>query len=257
MKRVLTAVVLGPFIIYTVLWAPRIVFLAVLAAVALLCFHEYARIVGHYGIEQPGPAGYAAGLLLLFAARDAWLLMVLLCLLALAASLTTEDLGKALPRAAALLLGIVYIFGAWRSAIPLRAMSSYWLMFALAVTWVGDIAAYYVGRASGRHKLTPRISPGKSWEGAIASMAASVIFGAIYMSQLSRAIPPGVAIAVSAAGNAAGQIGDLAESALKRGAGVKDSGTMLPGHGGWLDRVDSALFAVPVVYLLLSQLLPG
>jgi phosphatidate cytidylyltransferase len=93
------------------------------------------------------------------------------------------------------------------------------------------------------------VSPKKTWEGAIASVAASVLFGVLYMREFLPQVPLVHVLILSAVTNIAGQIGDLSESALKRGAGIKDSGTSLPGHGGWLDRVDSSLFAIPVVYL--------
>ena len=99
--------------------------------------------------------------------------------------------------------------------------------------------------------MAPRISPAKSWEGAAASLIASSVFAALYLPRLIPAVTLVPAVALGIAGNVAGQIGDLAESALKRGAGVKDSGNMLPGHGGWLDRVDSVLFAMPVIYALM------
>jgi phosphatidate cytidylyltransferase len=253
MKRVLTAVLLAPIFVYVVLWAPQLAFLAVLAAVAALCFHEYGAIAAGYGVERPGPIAYAAGLALLLAPADPGLLIVLLALAALGWTLRLDRLDKSLPSAAMLLLGLVYIFGVWRCAIPLRARSPYWLLFALALSWVGDMAAYYVGRKLGRHKLAPRVSPGKTWEGAAASLVGSALFGAVYLTRLLPAVPLWAAIGLAAAGNLAGQIGDLAESALKRGAGVKDSGSMLPGHGGWLDRVDSSLFALPVICWLVFQ----
>jgi phosphatidate cytidylyltransferase len=253
MKRLLTAAVLAPFIVYIVLWAPPLAFLAVLTAVALLCFHEYSGIVAGYGIDRPGPVGYAAGLVLLLVPQDGSLALALITLAALALGLARNDLRTSLPRAAALLLGVLYTFGLWRWAVPLRALNPHWLLFALALNWVGDMAAYYGGRALGRHKLAPRISPGKTWEGVIASLAGSVVFGFFYLTRLIPSVSPLQSIALGAAGNVAGQIGDLAESAMKRGAGVKDSGSTLPGHGGWLDRVDSSLFALPVVYWLVSR----
>jgi phosphatidate cytidylyltransferase len=252
MKRALTAVVLAPFFVYVVLWAPHLVFLAVLAAVALLCFHEYSGIVAGYGIDRPGPVGYAAGLVLLLIPQDGSLAIALITLAALALGLARSDLAKGLPRAPALLLGVLYTFGLWRWAIPLRALNPHWLLFALALNWIGDVAALYAGKAFGRHKLAPRISPAKTWEGAIASFAGSLFFGFFYLTRLIPSVSPVQSIALAAAGNLAGQIGDLAESAMKRGAGVKDSGAMLPGHGGWLDRVDSSLFALPVIYWLVS-----
>jgi phosphatidate cytidylyltransferase len=253
MKRLLTAAVLIPLIVYVVLWAPDLAFLVVLTAVALFCFHEYAGIVAAYGIPRPGPAGYVGGLVLLLVPVEPALVMVLMGLVALVLGLASSDLKKSLPRAGAVLLGVIYIFGVWRWAIPLRARSPYWLMFALALNWIGDAAAYYVGKNLGRHKLAPRISPAKTWEGAAASLAGSVIFGFFFLTRLVPHVTVWESIAVAAAGNVAGQIGDLAESALKRGAQLKDSGSTLPGHGGWLDRVDSTLFALPVIYWLVVQ----
>ena len=178
--------------------------------------------------------------------------VVAVALIALSLALRADDLRAGILRAAFLLLGVVYVFGCWRFAPLLGERNRYWLFYALVLNWVGDIGAYYVGRALGRHKLAPIVSPGKSWEGSAASLAASLIFGFFFLHWAIPAVPPGVALALTAAANVAGQFGDLCESALKRGAGVKDSGTLLPGHGGWLDRVDSTLFTLPVVYLYIA-----
>lgn len=251
MKRILTALVLLPLVLYVVLAGPLWSFFAVLIAVALICYHEYTGIARAYGFGELGPLGYAAGLWLLLAGAEGLVVFTLVLLCGLALSLRADDLSKSLPRAALLLCGVVYIFGCWRFAVLLREASPYWLMFALALSWVGDIAAYYVGRAFGKHRLAPRISPKKSWEGSAASVAAAVVFGWLFLHATLAQVPVWHAIVLAAAGNAAGQVGDLVESAIKRGAGVKDSGTILPGHGGFLDRVDSTLFALPVVYLYL------
>jgi phosphatidate cytidylyltransferase len=122
------------------------------------------------------------------------------------------------------------------------------------VNWIGDTFAFWVGRSFGRHKLAPLVSPGKSWEGAAASVVAGVAFGTIYLPLTIKGTSPLVAGLLALAANVAGQVGDLAESAVKRGAGVKDSGKLLPGHGGVLDRVDSTMFALPVLYTLLTFL---
>jgi phosphatidate cytidylyltransferase len=121
-------------------------------------------------------------------------------------------------------------------------------MYALIVSWVGDIGAYYVGRSFGRHKLAPRVSPKKSWEGAAASVVTATLIGAFYLVYFQPKVSLVEAILLTSLANAIGQLGDLCESAMKRGAGVKDSGTILPGHGGFLDRVDSSLFVMPVIY---------
>jgi phosphatidate cytidylyltransferase len=254
MKRVLTALVLFPLVTYVVLWSPSWAVLAVTALVALLCFYEYSGIAAAYQAGSLGPLGYGAGLLILVVPGDGYVVLTVIAaaLLALSLALRAGDVRAGILRAALLLLGVVYVFGCWRFAPLLAAQNRYWLLYALVLNWIGDIGAYYVGRAVGRHKLAPMVSPGKSWEGSAASLAASLIFGFFFLRWAIPAVPSAAALALTAAANVAGQFGDLCESALKRGAGVKDSGTLLPGHGGWLDRVDSTLFTLPVVYLYVA-----
>jgi phosphatidate cytidylyltransferase len=254
MRRIATAAILIPLVTYVAGWGNRYLFLAVLATVAVLCFREFCAIVARHNIDPPGPAGYASGLVLLVAPQADVRLLTVVALVALALALQSKDLGRGLPRAAALLLGVMYVFGTWRMGAELRAISPYWLLFALVLNWIGDTAAYYIGRRFGRHKLAPRLSPAKSWEGSFASVTASAVFGLFYLGWLMPAIPVAQSLALAVTGNLAGQLGDLVESAMKRGAGLKDSGNLLPGHGGWLDRVDSSMFAMPAVYLLLMLL---
>jgi phosphatidate cytidylyltransferase len=247
MKRVATALILIPVVVWLVLQAPRWAFAAALAAVGLLAFHEFDRIASLQSVARAGWPGMAAGLVLLFA-PDPFLVIALVALAAMTLALRVRDLAVALPSASVFLLGVVYIFGAWRCALGLREINPHWLMIALLVSWAGDTAALYVGRTLGRHKLAPRISPAKTWEGSVGSVAGAVIASSIYAHYLIPEQPTALVLAIAAAANLAGQAGDLCESAFKRGADVKDSGTMLPGHGGWLDRIDSTLFSVPVVY---------
>ena len=249
MKRVLTALVLIPLVVWVVLWSDPWIFLGVLALVSCLCYREYDVIAGGYGFGRPGIVGYGAGLCMLAPWDFTWLLLVGVAAIALVMAMRARDLAHGLPRAALLVMGVVYIFGCWKCARPLREVNPHWLMYGLALNWIGDIGAYYVGRPFGKHKLAPRVSPKKSWEGAIASLIVSCAFGSLYLTRFIPAVPLEVAIGLTAAANIAGQIGDLAESAIKRGANLKDSGGILPGHGGFLDRVDSTLFALPVVYV--------
>jgi len=256
MKRVVTALALIPLIVYVVLLAKGWIFVAVLVTAACLCYCEYNHLAATYGFGAPGPLGYGLGLLLLFVERDwAWLLVVIGALVALSVAMKAEDLAKSLPRAALLLLGVVYIFGCWKCALPLRERSPHWLMYTLLVNWAGDIGAYYAGRSFGRHQLAKRVSPQKTWEGVAGSLVLSVVVAGGYLARFIPSLSIGQGIALTLVANAAGQLGDLGESAMKRGAGVKDSGTLLPGHGGMLDRVDSTLFALPVVYAC-TRLLP-
>lgn len=254
MKRVVTALVLIPLFVYLVLWSPAWLFISAVCVVGVLCFHEYCGLVALHTVLPPGVFGYAAGLLVLLLPGNPTGFLVLVALVALALGLRARELSETLPYAASVTLGVIYIFGALRTGVELRARGVFWLLFALSLNWVGDIAALYAGRSLGRHRLSPRVSPGKSWEGAIASLLASVAYGAIYFPKLLPDVPLPEALAIAAVANIAGQIGDLAESAIKRGAAVKDSGALLPGHGGWLDRLDSSLFAIPVVYFLHTNL---
>jgi phosphatidate cytidylyltransferase len=185
--------------------------------------------------------------LVLLRERDPWLVVaaVLLCGLLLG---LRGDLARTLPRAALLLAGVVYVFGLFRFTIPLRWMNPHLLMYALLLNWIGDTGAFLVGKKFGRHKLAPVVSPKKSWEGAVASVVFSVVFAGAYLVHFVPGFEIREAVVLTILANVAGQVGDLVESAMKRGAGVKDSGTILPGHGGFLDRVDSTLFALPVIY---------
>ena len=252
MRRVLTALVLIPLVIYTVFWANFWVFLGVLTAIAFLCYREYSDIAGHFGFGAPGATGYGAGLLVLVWEGDMALLLVGLLLMAMALAMRGEDLAKSMLRAALLFTGIVYVFGCWRFAIPLHAQNPHWLMYALLLNWIGDTGAYVVGRKFGSHKMASRVSPKKSWEGAAASVVVSVVFAGWYLVRAVPGVSIAEAVALTAVASVTGQLGDLAESAMKRGAGVKDSGAMLPGHGGFLDRVDSTLFTLPVIYAYLK-----
>jgi phosphatidate cytidylyltransferase len=171
---------------------------------------------------------------------------------------------QVLPDTAQGLFGLIWI------AYPLTLVPMLWkqedgpalVVFLMVCVWAGDIAALYIGRAFGRHKLAPRISPGKTWEGAIASIAGSILAASLvlWISDTLTAHgnlilhitePVWQTLTLAAILNIAAQLGDLLESAVKRGAGVKDSGTMLPGHGGILDRIDALLVAAPVLWFAL------
>ncbi len=264
MNRVVTALFLVPVAVYSALFAPWWLFFAVVAIVATLSMREYARATQSFA-----PLGYGAGILILLAPpREVVLLIVLSALAAMCLPLSAQSLEKGFAQAAALVLGIVYIFGSWKTGILLHdsapqpaafgiSAGHHWLMFGLMLNWIGDTGAYYVGKNFGRHKLAPSVSPGKSWEGAAASAVTGVAFGLIYLPLAIKGTPLLVAGFLALAANVAGQAGDLAESAIKRGARVKDSGSLLPGHGGILDRVDSTMFALPVLYTLSTFLASG
>lgn len=252
MKRLVTAAVLIPIVVYVAVGAHPLVFLGFTTLIAALCFHEYARLSAAQGIPVALGPGLAMGIAAVTLPAVDPALFLLPVLLGLAWALRAKAMAAVLPQAASLTFGLLYCFLPWRCALALRGIAPYWLVFTLAINWVGDAAAFFFGSRFGRHKLAPRISPGKSWEGTLASVVFSSLFGLAFLRHFAPEVPAWEAILLAAVTNVAGQLGDLCESALKRGAGLKDSGTLLPGHGGWLDRVDSSLFSLPVVYLWLS-----
>jgi phosphatidate cytidylyltransferase len=248
MKRILTAAVLTPLFVWLILFAPFELFRVSLAIVGALAFIEFTQIAGAEKVI-PVWVGVLAGVAFIYS-KDATPTVVIIALLGMTVALRADNLREALPAAGAFALGVIYVFGAWRFATELRLINPHWLLFAMLLSWVGDTAALYVGKSIGRHKLAPRVSPAKTWEGSMGSVVGAVIGGAVYAHYLIPSASIAQVVLAALAGNIAGQVGDLAESAFKRGAGVKDSGTLLPGHGGWLDRIDSSLFTVPVVYVL-------
>lgn len=204
------------------------------------------------------------------AARYSWTAVVAAALLLAGTAPWTRGVaGHPLSAVAITLLGAVLVGGALSYALRLRhldpagdAMRGAALVaFPIALAWVGDTFAFFAGRAWGRRKLMPSVSPGKTVEGALANVAGTVVLGAVYAWLVLgrwQGLPIG-----PAAGAVAGlilspvaQVGDLAESLLKREAGVKDSGRLLPGHGGILDRFDSMFFALPVAFWYFADLLP-
>ena len=130
-----------------------------------------------------------------------------------------------------------------------------WIYATFAVTWAADSGAYFAGRAFGRHKMSPLLSPKKTWEGFAGGLLASIGAGVGIVALLGLPVSLTVGVLLGAIGAVGGTFGDLAESMLKRQAGVKDSGALIPGHGGLLDRIDSLLFTGPLVYYLLAALL--
>jgi phosphatidate cytidylyltransferase len=260
MQRLITSIGLIVIAAYLIGWAPQQVFIAAALLMSLLGYWEFAQLVRGHAIPRPGIFGVLAGVFILLwplTPLHGISLLTIISILTVAAFITSLrylNLRDVLPQVACAFLGAFYTFAPWRFSIDLRQHSIHLLFFALALNWAGDSTAYYVGRKFGKHKLAPIVSPKKSWEGAIASVIGSVIFGLLYLGRFMPQIAWWNVTLMAVVANIAGQFGDLAESAMKRGAGVKDSGNLLPGHGGILDRVDSSLFALPVVYALYAAI---
>ncbi len=167
-------------------------------------------------------------------------------------ALLQQDFRLGVMRAAWVLLGIAYVGGLLGFAVELRDLpeGKELMYFLLFTTWAGDIAAYYVGRRFGEQPLAPRISPKKTVEGALGGLTAAIVVGIAGSSWVWPRLAPGRAAVAALILGMVGILGDLCESAVKRGAGVKDSGCVIPGHGGILDRLDSLMFACPMLYAL-------
>ena len=153
----------------------------------------------------------------------------------------------------ATILGVMYIvlLGGYLVAVRTgfkQALSAHLLSFFFLVIMGADTAAYYVGKACGKHKLAPTVSPGKTWEGAIGGLATALLMASVSHFWFFKELPLKWALPLAAVMMVVGVLGDLTESALKRGAGAKDAAKVLPGHGGLLDRLDSLLFNAPVIY---------
>ena len=148
--------------------------------------------------------------------------------------------------------GILYVGWLLSYLVALRGMDSgrNWVFFALFITFASDIAAFFIGRAWGKHRLAPHISPGKTWEGTIGGIFGAILVSLLFVipSPLSLPLSYGQAILLGLLVSIFGQLGDLVESLLKRNTGVKESGKLIPGHGGILDRIDSVVLAGIVVY---------
>ena len=256
MIRVLTALLLIPLVVVVNFHAPGWLVGAVFTLVALLCLREFFDIATRLRLQPFRIAGYGAAAVLILAhelPHPAFFVTVVAVLLVL-----SLQPGRALDRSfgsvSATLLGLIYVGGPFALALQIHGRNPHWLFFVLVSNWVGDSAAYYVGRAIGRRRLASRISPNKTWEGTAASAFLGTAAGVTYLSYAQLNVSLFEAALLGLAVNVAGQLGDLAESGLKRSAGVKDSGSLLPGHGGILDRLDGLLFAIPAVYLMLSRL---
>ena len=197
---------------------------------------SFHRMIGRFSI--PGPT-------------VADILFIFLLGMAIATLATRRPLVEALPAAGISSSALLLVALPLTYAVRLHGVSlvgKWLLLFALVITWAGDTAAYFVGRAVGRHPFAPHLSPKKTWEGAVASFVGSLVvaWAMVHWGRVNVATVHVVGMA--AAGNVAGQMGDLLESAYKRSAGVKDSGAMLPGHGGILDRIDALVLTFPVVW---------
>lgn len=261
LRRWLTALVGIPVLILVIGPGPRWVFHAILLAAAAVALLEFYRITEPELPQLFRWSGVGA-LCALFAAihfRHVLLLPAIAALTAFAPMVChlwatgQQPVPDWTARIGRTCCGPFYVGYplALLIMIDMRSSGNLWIFFLLTVVFAGDTFAYYVGKAFGKRKLNVRISPGKTWAGAVGGATGSLIGGIIFMRIFPIHPPDLSAIILILVLAAAGQVGDLAESLLKRSHGIKDSGSILPGHGGLLDRIDALIFAIPVLYVYL------
>jgi phosphatidate cytidylyltransferase len=286
LKRTLTALLLIPPVVYLIGWSPKWLFLLAVVAAVVLALHEYFALCHAMGYKVFRWMGFVAGAALCVAQMLPHhrsfqfyitpLMMLLVLLIPTLALWRTVDLRDYLAATAATIFGIMYIGLALSCLVTIRFspgefgciagadrnqplglnLGSQLVLYMFVVIWAGDICAYLVGRPFGRVPFFARISPRKTWEGALAGLAGSLLAGWGFAHWIFKTGSANTVVLVPAWIAVAGQVGDLVESAIKRGANQKDSSSLLPGHGGFLDRIDSLLFAAPALWLAMFVLGP-
>ena len=260
MTRLLSGLVLAAVALALIWFLPSPALMAVALAVAALAFAEYARIVECIGAKVPWWTSGAATLVACVMVPFPWLsvesvLAATLLVVALNVLVSERTGPPILGDTAAAVLAPVYIGLPLGSLVGVHAMAGRAaVLLLIATVAVSDSAQYYAGRAFGRTPLAPRHSPKKTREGAIGGFVAAPAFLVVAGSYWMPGVSPWWLAALGAGLVVAGIAGDLFESMLKRAAGLKDSGALIPGHGGVLDRIDALLFAAPVFYFFLRSL---
>ena len=251
MKRILTAAIALPLLVVITIYSHWL-FVIVVSLFAAAAADEFLTLGEKKGIGRPGRWFLIMPALVVvsFLQTPEWVVASLVAGAVVLMTVTTFG-GKIDTGFGRVLTGLSCLVYCSLTLGFVILISPPWILVLLAIVWVGDAAAYYGGRALGRHLLAPKISPKKTVEGAFAGIAGSVIAGVIGGAWVLGK-PWMIMVLISVVTAAAGQVGDLSESVLKRSAGVKDSSSILPGHGGILDRLDSLFFAAPIFYWLLK-----
>lgn len=276
LQRVLSAAVLLPIIALLVWLGEPLVSIAVMA-IAVVALHELFTLFRGGGYTPRRSAGYLSVMLFVVAAAVRtsvpldWtgFALVTAILASLSVELPRRNRQQSLVHWALTLSGATYIGWTLAHFVLLRAIpgppllaraplsflqlepGAAWIVCVMTITFVNDTGAYFTGRALGRHRMAPYISPKKSWEGALGGLITATASGVALVTLLGLPITALMGGLLGAVGSITGQAGDLAESLIKRQVDIKDSGNIIPGHGGILDRIDSLLFTAPVLYYMI------
>jgi phosphatidate cytidylyltransferase len=269
MSRIVTAAIALPILIASILipWLQP-VFLVLAAGAMLFGLHEFYVLARKKDMKPDVAAGFLGGAALftifcfatpdpIQARLDVQTIVVVILALTLgtliAATLRGAPFDKMIASSGATILGVLYVVFLAGYLVAIRVgfeeqLSAHLLSFFFLVLMGADTGAYYVGRAIGKHNLAPTISPGKTWEGVVGGVVTGLAFATLAHFWFFRELPLKWTLPLAAVMTVLGILGDLTESALKRGAGAKDAAKILPGHGGALDRLDSLLFNAPLIY---------
>jgi phosphatidate cytidylyltransferase len=265
MKRILTAVIVLPFLIASILVSWLWWLFVALAVVAMvLALWEFYVLCKRLQLKPDAATGFVASAALLTIPLNEislyfnyllflFVVIALVIVTLIRALLKGAPFDKMIASTGATILGVLYIALLGTHLVLIRVgfppqLSAHLLSFFFLVLMGSDAGAYYVGRAIGKHKLAPSISPGKTWEGAVGGVAAALAMAVLAHYWFFRELPLKWALPLALTMSLAGIFGDLVESALKRSASAKDAANILPGHGGLLDRLDSLLFNAPLIY---------
>jgi phosphatidate cytidylyltransferase len=270
LKRELAAAIAIPIVLAVLFLAPPIAFNLLVAAVVLAALWEFYRLAEKTGLPVAKTVGIVAGAAALLWWELFWgydvypaqtgitvvlaSLLVFVFLASLAPLFAKVDLPAALGGAGGTVFGVLSIALPATAMCFLRIVSPRAVLLLFLLVWGCDSFAYYTGKNFGKHKLAPRVSPNKTWEGTIGGLVGGTLIGAAAGTWwVFPELGPLRGALAGALATSAGQLGDLVESMWKRGAGVKDSGTFLPGHGGFYDRIDSLLYAAPVLAVFIRM----
>lgn len=282
--RLVTAAVLIPLVVLLVWYAPPMALAGVAAAVVCVALVEFFQLGDRMGLRGFRKWTLACAVLMYYAQYSVWLdvtrtfgtdlvyvrrvagpyvsleaVLLVFIFVSVAIGLATRrPLPEVLPAIGVSSAGILFVALPFSYLVRLdevERVGRQLVLFTLCLVWAGDMLAYFVGRFMGRLRMAPALSPKKTWEGAVGNVIGSLLVAMAFSRSLG--IEPVTLLAIAAAANIAGQAGDLIESAYKRGAVVKDSGSLLPGHGGMLDRIDSLILAAPVVWALYGLAVRG
>lgn len=254
-QRVITALILLPLVLAAIFWLPNALFALVMGAVLMQAGAEWANLMGETTLTQRLPMITLLGtfLVIVYQFEQNWTIY-LACLFWLVSIVwvrsypATASWWYSQPRL--FFMGLLILVPAWQALVLLQGQpdGAWWVLYVFLLVWSADTGAYFVGRAVGKRKLAPAVSPGKSLEGMLGGLALTMLVSFLVAHFTHAAQHTGLAgfLAISLVATLASVLGDLVESMVKRQRGIKDSSQVLPGHGGVLDRIDSITAAAPV-----------